>query len=147
MNEPESLCLIFGEGSRERGPVTCVGRGLYRLGWSPFVAAAEDTEVYRDDVIEAAPTAEGWYRFVRVVERGPFEHSGFVVGPAFLSSEYFDVFAAALEATGGSWEVPINGWLLIHVPRGSSFDAAEQLFRERLRAYGSGVVDSLPNSD
>src|SRR5215831_2651274 len=146
MNESESLCLTFREGSRERGPVTCVGPGLYRLGWTPMVAATENVEVYRDDVIEAEPTAEGWHRFVRVVERGAFEHSGHVVGPTFLASEYFDVFAAALEATGGSWEVPINGWLLIHVPRGSSFDAAEQLFRERLRAYGSGVVDSLPNS-
>ena len=45
MNEPESLCLTFGEASRERGPVTCVARGLYRLGWSPFVAAAADVEV------------------------------------------------------------------------------------------------------
>ena len=103
--------------------------------------------MYRGDVIEAEPTTEGGHRFVRVVERGRFEHAGFVVGPAFLESCYFEAFAAALEAAGGSWEVPINGWLLLHVPMGSSFDLAEELFRERVRAYQAGVVDVLPNSD
>jgi hypothetical protein len=52
-----------------------------------------------------------------------------------------------LEAAGGSWEVPINGWLLTHLPAGSSFDVAEQLLRERQRAYQAGVVDAPPSSD
>jgi hypothetical protein len=147
MNEPKSLCLTFGEGSREEGPVACVSPGCYRLGWTPLVAGFEDIEVYQGDVIEAEPTTEGCHRFVRVVERGRFEHPGFVVGPAFLESGYFDAFAAALEAAGGSWEVPINGWLLTHLPAGSSFDVAEQLFRERQRAYQAGVVDAPPSSD
>ena len=70
-----------------------------------------------------------------------------MVGLAFLESGYFDAFAAALEAAGGSWEVPINGWLLTHVPARSSFDAIEQLFRQRVRAYQAGVVDAPPNTD
>lgn len=149
MNKRESLYLIFGDGSRRRGPATCVGRGLYRLGWTPLAATAEDEgiEVYWGDVIKAEPTAKGRHRFVRVVERGPFEHSGYVVGPSFLKSTYFDVFAAALETAGGLWEVPINGWLLTHVPKGSSFDVAEELSRERIRAYQAGVIDAPPNSD
>ena len=149
MNEPESLDLTFEDGGRQRGPVTCVGLGLYRLGWTLLFATVEDEdlEVYWGDVIEVEPTAEGRHRFVRVVERGPFEHQGYVVGPAFLQSTYFEVFAAALETAGGSWEVPINGWLLIHLPRGSSFDVGEELLRERIRAYQAGVTDAPPNSD
>ena len=147
MNETESLCLTFGEGSREEGPVSFVSHGCYRLGWTPIVAAFEDIEVYQGDVIEAEPTTDGCHRFVRLVEQGRFEHPGFVVGTAFLESGYFDTFAAALEAAGGSWEVPINGWLLTHVPAGSSFDVAEQLFRQRVRAYQAGVVDAPPNTD
>jgi hypothetical protein len=144
MNEPESLYLTF-EGSDEQGPVSCVDRGLYRLGWTPLAAAEdEDVEVYWGDVIEVEPTADGRHKFLRVVERGPFEHSGYVVGPAFLQSGHFGVFAAALETNGGSWEVPFNGWLLIHVPTGSSFDAAGVLFRERVRAHRAGIVDSPP---
>lgn len=148
MNEPESLDLTFGEGSLQRGPVTCVGRGLYRLGWTPLFATVddEDVEVYWGDVIEVEPTAEGRHRFVRVVERGLFERSGYVVGPAFLQSTYFDVFATALKNAGGSCEVPINGWLLAHVPIGGSFDVAEQLLCERIRARQAGVRDG-PNSD
>jgi hypothetical protein len=137
----------FGEGSQEKGPVTCVSPGCYRLGWTPLVAAFEDIEVFQGDVIEAEPTSEGTHRFVRVVERGRFEHSDFVVGPAFLESRYFDAFAAALEAAGGSWEVPVNGWLVTHVPTESPFDLDEQLFRERVRAYQAGIVDVLPDSD
>src|SRR5262249_3813058 len=101
MSELESLRLAFGEGSREEGPVTCVAPRIYRLGWTPLSAGFEDVdEVYRGDVIEAEPTADGCHRFVRVVERGDFEHPGFVVGPAFLESRYFGAFADALEAAG-----------------------------------------------
>jgi hypothetical protein len=84
---------------------------------------------------------------VRVVERGPFKHESCVVGPAFLESGSFEAFAAALEAAGGFWEVPINGWLLTHLPVGNSFDVDEQLFRERVRAYQAGVVDISQTSD
>ena len=147
MTELESLCLTFGEGSREQGPVTCVAPGFYRLGWTPLSAGFEDVEVYQGDVIEAEPTAEGCHRFVRVVEHGPFKHPGFVVGPAFLESGYFGAFAAALEAAGGSWEVPINGWLLTHVPTGSSFDVTEHLFHQRVLAYQAGIVDAPPNAN
>jgi hypothetical protein len=149
MNEPESLSLTFGEGSRQEGPATCVGRRLYRLGWTPLFATVEDedVEMHWGDVIEVEPTADGRNRFVRVVERGPFDHSDYVVGPAFLQSTYFDVFATALETVGGSWEVPINGLLLTHVPTGGSFDVGEQLLRERIRAFQAGVRDAPPNSD
>jgi hypothetical protein len=122
---------------------------LYRLGWTPFCATVEDedVEVYWGDVIEVEPTADGRHLFVRVVERGPFDHAGYVVGPAFLQSTYFEVFATALETAGGSWEVLINGWLLTHVPTGGSFDVAEQLLRERIRAFQAGVRDAPPNLD
>ena len=93
------------------------------------------------------PTADDRQRFVRIVARGPFEHLGYVVGPAFLQSPYFDVFTNALETARGSWEVLINGWLLAHVPIGSSFDVDEELLRERIRAYEAGVRDEPPNSD
>jgi len=54
--------------------------------------------VYWGDVIEVEPTADGRHRWLRVVERGPFDHSGYMVGPTFLQSTYFDIFATALEA-------------------------------------------------
>ena len=135
MNEPESLFLTFGGGSRQRGPVTCVGRGLYRLGWTPLFATVEDedVEVYWGDVIEVEPTADGRHRFVRVVERGPFDHSGYVVGPAFLTSEYFDVFAAALERVLGS----ADQWMVV----GSR---AKMEFIRRRRATVPRARTSLP---
>jgi len=147
MNEPESLSLVFDEGSQEEGPVTCLSPGLYRLGWTPFVAAFEDIEVYFGDVIEAEPTANGCHRFVRVAERGAFVHDSWVVGPAFLESDYFDDFTTALQGAEGVWEVLIDGWLLTHIPIGSSFDVGEELFRRRVRALESGVVDALPTAD
>ena len=146
LSEPESLCIAFG-GSEEEGPATCVSPGCYRLGWTPWTADVGEIELYYGDVIEAELTADGSYRFVRVAERGPFEHKGWVVGPAFLESAYFDAFAAALEGAGGRWEVPMSGWLLTHAPVGSSFDVDEQLFRERARAYQAGVVDAPTTSE
>jgi hypothetical protein len=63
-------------------------------------------------------------------------------GPPRFRRRNSDAFAAALEAAGGSCEVPIDGWLLTHVPEGSSFDVDEQLFRERVRAHQAGIVDA-----
>lgn len=160
MDDAQSLHLVFDGGSRERGPATCVAPNVYRLGWSPFAAVFEEIELFFGDVIQVERMTDGSdgfagaggilrieraaeprYRFVGVVERGPFVHHGFVVGPAFLASTYFETFAAALRSAGGLWEVPFNGWLVVHLPTGSPFDVAGELLRQREQAVQAGVVD------
>lgn len=143
MSEPESMDIAFEDGLRSEGPVTCVSPGLVRLGWTPLFT---EIEAYFGDVVEVERTTDGSHRFVRIVERGSFAHEGWVVGPAFLGSDYFEAFVIALEAAGGVWEVPVNGYLLTHVPVGSTFDVDEQLYRERVRAYQAGIVDT-PQSE
>ena len=59
----------------------------------------------------------------------------------------FNDFATALQAAEGVWEVSIDGWLLTHIPIGSSFNVDEELFRQRVKAAEAGVHDTLPTSD
>ena len=143
----ELLLIDFGGGLQIEGPVTAVSPQCYRLDYTPWPACVDDVELWFGDLIEVAPTDVDRHRFIRVIDRGAFEHESYVVGPAFLDSEYFTAFAAALESAGGSWEVPINGWLLTHLPSDVRFNVDEVLMRERVRAYEAGVVDPPPSVD
>ncbi|MFN7914489.1 MAG: hypothetical protein U0Q55_04055 [Vicinamibacterales bacterium] len=126
MGDTEIVGIDFG-GVRARGPAHRVSEGVYRLAYSPWAANFADIELYVGDVIETEVAEHGWRRFTRVVERSDYTHAGTVVGPTFLESDSFVAFVTALQAAGGTWEVPINGWLLTHVPPNCPFDVYREL--------------------
>ncbi len=146
MHDTEIVVIDF-DGVRVRGPAHRVSEDVYRLAWTPWAAGFADIEVNLGDVVETVPAEHGYRRFTRVVKRSDHSHQGWVVGPAFLGSGFFAAFAAALEANGGTWEVPIGGWLLTHVPADSSFDVGTELGRQMDRACVAGVVASSISAD
>ena len=125
MEESRTVRLSFAEGESETVYVTELAVNYFRLEQTPITGA--DEQVYLGDTIEATLQADGTYHFEHVVERAPLQHYSWVVPEFFVKSMQYREYGAAVENAGGSWEGLMGGWLLVHIPDGSTFDADTEL--------------------
>ena len=126
MAESTTIRLRFDGTSHETVDAVPLAAGRFRLQESPLFAS---DAVHAGDLVAAERLPDGTHRFVRVIERAPFHHYAWVVPQGWLASPDRAAYVAAVEAAGGRWEEALGGVLLIHVPLGSSFDAAAELDR------------------
>ena len=107
------------EGLTTSCPVTCVGKGLYRLG---AIALGTDSAEY-GDVIEADEVSSGRLRFRRVAEKSTWRGYSYILPREWFEGDCGKRFLAELDARGVYWERGFGGMLFMYVPPGIPFDA------------------------
>ncbi len=125
---PEIVWISFAEGEKGNVLVTTLGANTHRLEWT-IIPIVPTPELYWGDVIETTAQADGTLRFLRIVSRGSFRHSMFLLSQAFLDSAEFTTFCNAVDNAGGKWERVMGGLVFVHIPDSSSFNAEVELER------------------
>jgi len=127
VNEVKIHRLSFSDGGNETIPLSVISSNIFRLEGTPVWEI--EPELYFGDSIEVEPQTDGTLRFVRLVERGQFRHYRWDIHQQFIDSSQYGEFTAAVEAAGGQWERVMGGFLFVHIPSASSFDAEGEFKR------------------
>src|SRR5689334_6224119 len=113
MADTKTIKLRFDDSTYQTAEVTRLGASLFRLEQTPLAAVEP---MYRGDIIETEPLADGTDRYVRIVERAPMRHYSWIVARSWAESADRAAYIAKLTAAGGSVEQYMGGVFHVHVP-------------------------------
>jgi len=128
--EIDTLLVSIPQREGENAAFPAIAANVYRIEETPaFGFADPDLDLGLRDTIETGLKADGTHCFVRVVKRAELRHYSWILPQQFVDSRQCSEYVAAVEAAGGIWERIMGGFLLVHVPLDSKFDAEAELNR------------------
>ena len=134
-DESVHLEVHFPDGMS--GGVTCVEvqPGRYRLSHSELLL---ERPLYYGDVVQLEPRPDGAFDFVRRTARASLRRSCFMLTKEQSDAPELEAYLARVTAVGGVWEVWFGGIMLLHLPRGSTFDPRVEWSRD----FGSSPTEA-----